>query len=90
MESNYQKFKIDEYLKRNKKALDHLRKAGNCRELDSLYELLHFLPGADHFEEAKAFVEKHNMYMDALLLWSEDAGKQKVLQPPPAIVIGEE
>ncbi|GJJ14814.1 hypothetical protein Clacol_009082 [Clathrus columnatus] len=37
------------------------------------------LSGSDHFEEAKAYVEKHNLYKDALNLWKHDHDRFKAM-----------
>ncbi|KAG8908640.1 hypothetical protein FRB99_004928 [Tulasnella sp. 403] len=58
----YQKFRIDDYLKKYAKALQGLHEAGHAK-----------------FEEALAYVEKHRLYTEALVIWSDAPEEGKAL-----------
>ncbi|KAG8994650.1 hypothetical protein FRB94_009752 [Tulasnella sp. JGI-2019a] len=60
--NGYQKFKIDDHLKRYKKALKGLHDAGESK-----------------FDEAVVYVEKHQLYREALQVWSGNAEHTKRL-----------
>ncbi|KAJ3555021.1 hypothetical protein NM688_g2799 [Phlebia brevispora] len=62
LEKYYQRFKIDEHLKRHDKALRNLS-----------------LTGDDRFDEAMAYVEKHQLYDNALSIWKDTERYDAVL-----------
>ncbi|KIM33145.1 hypothetical protein M408DRAFT_149581 [Serendipita vermifera MAFF 305830] len=55
LDAHYQKFKIDDYLKRYPKALASL-----------------FAGGSPRFAEALRYVEMHQLYKEALVLWQDE------------------
>lgn len=66
----YQRFKIDDHLRRYDKALLNLSLAGMFSFLflsGSEEELSHI--GPERFEEALAYIEKHQLYDNALSIW---------------------
>ncbi|KAF7289209.1 polymerase II transcription elongation factor [Mycena indigotica] len=52
LETHYQRFRIDDYLKRPERALRHIH-----------------LAGADRFEEAVSYIEKHRLHELAISIW---------------------
>ena len=54
LETYYQRFRIDDHLKRHEKALKHLSLAGDER-----------------FDEAVSYIEKHQLYEPALVIWRD-------------------
>lgn len=62
LDKYYQRFKIDDHLKRHEKALRNLS-----------------LAGEERFEEALAYVERHQLYETALDIW-RDTDKYQVSQ----------
>lgn len=72
----YQRFKIDDHLKRYEKALRNLSLAGRWLILKSCATLI-VHTGAERFDEALAYVEKHRLYEAALEIW-RDTDKYQV------------
>ncbi|KAF7791354.1 hypothetical protein EIP86_002368 [Pleurotus ostreatoroseus] len=62
LEKYYQRYRIDDHLKRYDKALRNLS-----------------LAGADRFDEAMAYVEKHQLYDTALAIWKDTDRYEAVL-----------
>ncbi|EGO00816.1 hypothetical protein SERLA73DRAFT_50627 [Serpula lacrymans var. lacrymans S7.3] len=58
----YQRFKIDDHLRRYSKALRDLSLAESA-----------------HFEEAMEYVERHQLYEEALAVWTESENRNRVL-----------
>jgi hypothetical protein len=83
METNYQKFKIDDHLKRYEKALRNLSNAGESCSLKATFLWGSHANGSgpDRFDEAMAYVEKHRLYNLALSIW-EGTENYKVLSGP--------
>ncbi|KAG8883867.1 hypothetical protein FRB97_005705 [Tulasnella sp. 331] len=71
-DNGYQKFKIDDHLKRYGKALQGLHDAGETSDLE-------FIAGEAKSEEALAYVEKHQLYREALRVWPGDSEQTKRL-----------
>ena len=71
METNYQKFKIDDHLRRYEKALRNLSNAGGFVRLKGHFHvgISRKRPGPDRFDEAMAYVENHRLYNLALSIW---------------------
>jgi elongator complex protein 1 len=71
LETNYQRFKIDDHLKRYEKALRNLSNAGPSFFGQSTFLLRdsHARLGPDRFDEAMVYVEKHRLYDLALSIW---------------------
>lgn len=69
----YQKFKIDDYLKKYEKALWGLHEAGmHIFETIMPGKLAHSVQGSAKFDEAMAYVEKHRLYQEALRIWANE------------------
>lgn len=73
MEQHYQRFKIDDHLKRHDKALLNLSLAG--KKLPSLLvctvsERLS-RSGPERFQEAIEYTERHQLYDSALSIWKD-------------------
>lgn len=68
LEKYYQRFKIDDHLRRYETALKNLNLAG---WLHSPFGFLHTHDciGEDRFDEAMSYVEKHRLYDAALSIW---------------------
>ncbi|KAI9454947.1 IkappaB kinase complex IKAP component [Russula earlei] len=62
LEKYYQRFRIDDHLRRYKIALQNLS-----------------LAGPEHFDEVKAYVEKHQLYETALEIYRETDQHQEIL-----------
>ncbi|XP_071171469.1 elongator complex protein 1-like [Mytilus edulis] len=60
LEGHYKHFTIDRYLKRYKKALNHITKCG-----------------AEHFNECVSLVKEHNLFTEALQLYSPGSQQYK-------------
>lgn len=70
MEKFYQRFKIDDHLKRHTKALQNLSQAGTdmiCAGV-ACFSVLIFI-GPERLTEAFSYVEKHQLYSAALSIW---------------------
>ncbi|KAF9494179.1 Elongator complex protein 1 [Pleurotus eryngii] len=63
LETNYQRFKIDDHLKRYTKALKNLS-----------------FGGGPYFDEAKAYIEKHQLHEAALAIWRNTDQYNTVLE----------
>lgn len=77
MEKYYQRFRIDDHLKRYEGALTNLKLAGKyiptqCPSLSMLFgaDVRAWATGPDHFDEAVEYLEKHRLYELGLELWS--------------------
>ncbi|KAG8989324.1 hypothetical protein FRB90_002303 [Tulasnella sp. 427] len=68
----YRKFKIDDHLKRYKKALHGLHDAGKNVSCSCCLLLLtlKITTGPKVFDEALAYVDKHSLHHDALEIWA--------------------
>ncbi|KAL6090825.1 hypothetical protein STEG23_013251 [Scotinomys teguina] len=62
METNYQRFTIDKYLKRYEKAIGHLSKCGKC-----------LLLRPEHFTECLNLIKDKNLYKEALKLYQPES-----------------
>lgn len=72
LEKYYQRFRIDDHLKRYKSALRNLSLAGLSISLISLLHPAYKLsPGPEHFDDVKEYVEKHQLYETALEIFGE-------------------
>jgi elongator complex protein 1 len=65
----YQRFRIDDHLRRYEMALQNLSMAGEGSEGDSSCTGLNSTTGSQHFEEAMTYVERHKLYGVALSIW---------------------
>lgn len=74
MDKFYQRFKIDDHLRRYPKALQNLSLAGRMRCALAITVDAHKSPaGNDRLQEAFAYVEKHQLYDAALSIWKGTA-----------------
>lgn len=64
----YQRFKIDDHLKRHEKALVNLSLAGDFK-YQPIPERDSCRIGPERFDEAIEYVEKHQLYDHALSIW---------------------
>lgn len=71
MDHHYQRFRIDDHLKRHEKALTNLSRAGMKFCVELVLPAENPLSGPERFDEAMAYVEKHRLYDHALSLWRE-------------------
>jgi hypothetical protein len=72
LEKYYQRFRIDDHLKRYKGALRNLSLAGSSKFLISLLRLVYKRSaGPEHFDDVKEYVEKHQLYETALEIFGE-------------------
>ena len=71
LDQHYQRFRIDDHLKRYQKALSSLYEAGQRTVMTNFSALVSdgVSIGLDRFDEAMAYVEKHRLYEHALALW---------------------
>ncbi|PVF95559.1 IkappaB kinase complex, IKAP component [Serendipita vermifera] len=58
----YQRFRIDDHLKKYSRALGNLHEAG-----------------PEHFEEALRYIERHQLYSEAVALWRDETQEYKVI-----------
>lgn len=70
LEKYYQRFKIDDHLRRYDKALLNLSLAGKSYRYSLVTIYLPFT-GSERFDEAMAYVERHQLYDAALAIWRE-------------------
>jgi elongator complex protein 1 len=72
LEKYYQRFRIDDHLKRYKSALRNLHLAGMPDRCDfSRAQYRRYSSGPEHFDDLKAYVEKHQLYEEALEIFHE-------------------
>lgn len=71
LEKYYQRFRIDDHLKRYKSALRNLSLAGMSNFLISLHLAYKLSTGPEHFDDVKEYVEKHQLYEMALEIFGE-------------------
>lgn len=72
LEKYYQRFKINDHLKRYELALQNLRLAGELlRGRPFLKFNLKRSTGPTHFEEAISYIEHHQLYQYALAIWKD-------------------
>jgi elongator complex protein 1 len=71
LEKYYQRFRIDDHLKRYKSALQNLSLAGLSSRHSFVSSLLVYALGPEHFDDVKAYVEKHQLYETALEIFAE-------------------
>jgi elongator complex protein 1 len=77
LEPFYQRFKIDDHLKKYSKALANLHEAGKptLAPNDPKYWRIQ---GSKYFEEALKYTEKHQLYGEAVALWKDEPQEYKV------------
>ncbi|KAF3821189.1 hypothetical protein GH733_011342, partial [Mirounga leonina] len=87
METNYQRFTIDKYLKRYEKAIGHLSKCGKwttgTSEIHYASKVLNlcvyesYSSGPEYFPECLNLVKDKNLYKEALKLYPSDSQQYK-------------
>jgi elongator complex protein 1 len=71
LDKHYQRFRIDDHLRRYEKALLNLSHAGDYAARVIFNDgFLTKRSGPDHFWEAMEYVERHQLYESALPIWS--------------------
>ena len=72
LERYYQRFRIDDHLKRYKSALRNLHLAGMPGRCGfSCAQYRRYSPGPEHFDNLKAYIEEHQLHEEALDIFHE-------------------
>jgi elongator complex protein 1 len=77
LEPFYQRFKIDDHLKKYSKALANLHEAGKPTLAPNGLKCWR-IQGSKYFEEALKYTEKHQLYGEAVTLWKDEPQEYKV------------
>ena len=77
LDKHYQRFRIDDYLERRAKALASLKEGGEAFSF-MVQSATDNCLGDERFDEAITYITKHDLYNEALKLWSEKPEQVKV------------
>lgn len=84
LEKYYQRYRIDDHLKRYEKALRNLSRCGNSFNFSLRKKILretfnNFNSGDEHFEELLQYMQQHSLYLTALDEYAKKPQQKRVI-----------